>query len=319
MIASQGAQPLGCRRLRGDESAGNIRGCWQIPPFCRLKAALPVLLLTALWTPAAPAQVQALPDNAPQGVFSGKERNITIRLRNPGANPVEADLRIRLYQASSATAALVSEAAWKKLTVLPGQTVLESATVAFPAVKAETRFLVQWLDGTNKVIGVTEVVGYPPDLLKELKLLAGEYPLGVLDPLNQHKPLLKAAAVDCQDLEDSELENYQGKLAIIGPFQSRAQMREDLPKRIKALAQKGVAVVWIQPPSAEKRRELKPSFYLVLEGEGAVVVVQADQVANLAESPQAQLNLIQFARLALRPEPPRLPYLTPLQYTNIAL
>jgi hypothetical protein len=150
-------------------------------------------------------------------------------------------------------------------------------------------------------------------LLKELKPLVGEDPLGVIAPLNQLKPLLKAAAIECQDLEDTGLEGYHGNLAIIGPFQNRAQMREDLPKRIKALAQMGAAVVWIQPPPEDKRQGLKPSFYAVPEGKGAVVVVQADQVANLAEKPQAQLNLIQLARLALRPEPPQLPHLTPSQ------
>jgi hypothetical protein len=205
----------------------------------------------------------------------------------------------------------LGEAPWKKLPVLPGQTVLESATLTFPSVKAETRFLVQWLEGTNTLIGTTEVLVYPPDLLKELKPLLGEEPLGVFDPQNQLKPLLKAAAVECQDLEDTGLENFHGKLAIIGPFSTRAQMRESHANRsVKALAQKGAAVVWIQPPPA-KRAQLKPSFYTVPEGKGAVVVVQPDLVANLAVSPQAQLNLIQFARVALHPEPAQLPNLTP--------
>jgi hypothetical protein len=143
-------------------------------------------------------------------------------------------------------------------------------------------------------------------LLKNLKPLAGEDPLGVLDPQNQLKPLLKAATVECQDLEDTTLEDYHGKLAIVGPFQSRAQMREGLPNRIKALAQKGVAVVWIQPPP-EKRQALKPSFYTVPEGKGAVVVVQSNLAAGLAERPQAQLDLIYFCKLALAPEPLGLP------------
>jgi hypothetical protein len=224
---------------------------------------------------------------------------------------VAAKLRTRLYQASSATAAPLGETPWKKLTVLAGQTVLESAVLAFPPVKAETRFLVQWLDGTNKVIGVTEVLVYPPDLLKDLKPIADEAPIGVVDPQNQLKPLLKASAVEYQDLEDSGLEAYSGKLAIVGPFQSRAQMREDLPDRVKALALKGVALVWIQPPP-EKRQNLQPSFYTLLEGKGAVVISQADLITSLAESPQAQLHLIQLARLALHPEPARLPHQTPL-------
>ena len=276
----------------------------------RRQPAVLLLFLATLTPSIARAQLQTLPDKEPQRVFAGEGRRITVLFHNPGGSPASADFRTRLYQASSATALLLGEAPWKKLEVLPRQTVLESAPMTFPSVKAETRFLVQWLEGTNRVAGTTEVFVYPPDLLKDLKPLAGEEPLGVMDPQNQLKPLLKAAAVECQDLEDTRLENYHGKLAIIGPFQSKAQMRESLPNRIRALAQRGVAAVWIQPPP-EKRQDLKPSFCTVPEGKGAVVVVQARLVANLAQDPQAQLNLLQLARLALHPEPPRLPHLTP--------
>jgi hypothetical protein len=278
--------------------------------FRSLKAALLTGLVTALCAPLVHAQLQVLTNTEPQLAFAGGGREVSVRFHNPSSSPVTADLRTRLFQASSTTAAPVGETPWKKLTVMAGQTVLESAALAFPPVKAETRLLVQWLDGTNKVIGVTEVLVYPPDLLKDLRPLADEAPIGALDPQNQLKPLLKAAVVEYQDLEDSGLEAYAGKLAVIGPFQSRAQMREGLPDRVKALALKGVAVVWIQAPP-EKRHELKPSFYTVAEGKGAVVVVQADLAANFAQSPQAQLNLIQLARFALHPEPPRLPHQTP--------
>jgi hypothetical protein len=305
-----------CGSLRREAQVGIIRRRWQIPPFCSLKAAL---LVSVLVPSLAPAQFQVLPDSEPQRAFAGEGRAISLRLRNSGDRLVKAALRMRLYQADSATAASWGEAAWKTLAVLPGQTVLESVSLTFPAVRAETRFLVQWLDGTNKVIGVTEVLVYPSDLLKDLQPLAGKDPLGVLDPSNELKPLLKALPVECQDLEDTGLENYRGRLAILRPFESRTQMREGLPSRVKALAQKGVAVVWIQPPPEEKRRGLKPSFYALLEGKAAVVVAQADLVANLAESPQSQLNLIQLARFALDHEPPRLSGLTLSQYTNIGL
>ena len=312
MNRDTGMQSSGCGSLGLGGSAGIIRLGWKIPQSRRLKAALPILLFAALCPFVAPAQVKVLRDDEPQCVFSGKEEKIKVLVHNPGASPVVADLRSRLYQASSATAAPLGETPWKKLTVLSGQAVLESTTLAFPPVKAETRFLVQWLDGTNKIIGTTEVLAYPATLLQELAPLAGEAPLGAFDPANQLKPLLKAVAVDYQDLEDTGLENYHGKLAIIGPFQNRDQMREDLPNRIKALAEEGVAVIWIPPPP-ERREEPKPSFYAVPEGKGAVVVVQAQLLANLAGNPQAQLNLIQFARLALHPEPPRLPHLSPSQ------
>jgi hypothetical protein len=277
---------------------------------CSLKATLLAGLVTTLCAPLVHAQLQVLTNTQPQLAFAGGGHEVSVRFHNPSAGPVTADLRTRLFQTSSTTAAPLGETPWKKLTVLAGQTVLESTALTFPPVKTETRLLVQWLDGTNKVIGVTEVLVYPTDLLKDLRPLADEAPIGAFDSQNQLKPLLKAAVVEYQDLEDSGLEAYAGKLAVVGPFQCRAQMREGLPDRVKALALKGVAVVWIQPPP-EKRHELKPSFYTVPEGKSAVVVVQANLVADLAQSPQAQLNLIQLIRLALHPEPPRLPHQTP--------
>ena len=275
-----------------------------------------VLFLATLSPSAAHAQLQTQPNKEPQRVFAGEGRKITVKFCNPGGSAVTADLCTRLYQASSATAMPLGEAPWKKLEVLPGQTVLESASMNFPTVKAETRFVVQWVDGTDKLVGASDVLVYPPDLLKDLKPLAGQEPLGVFDPQNQLKPLLKAVAAEFQDLEDNGLEGYHGKLAIIGPFHFRAQMGESLPNRIKALAERGVAVVWIQPPP-EKHKKLKPSFYVVPEGKGAVVVVESHLVSNLPENPQAHLNLVQFARLARHPEPPQLPHLTPSHETNI--
>lgn len=173
-------------------------------------------------------------------------------------------------------------------------------------MKAETQFLIQWLEGTNRVIGKTEVLVYPTNLLGELKSLLGEDVLGVLDPNDELKPLLRQNRVDFLDLGETSLEDFQGKLAVIGPFQSKAQMREGLAPTIQKIARKGAAVIWIQPPRAP-RDKIKPSFYLVPEGKGAVVVVQSDLVANLSENPKSQLNLIYFSKLALHPEPFLLP------------
>ncbi len=276
-------------------------------PPTLLRSMLGGLLGTSL--PFASAQLEIVPAAQPTCVFAGANQRVPVTWHNRGAEGLNRALSIRVYQATSATAVALAEAPWKRLQVLPGQVVLESATFDFPPVKAETSFLFQWLEGTNRVLGTTDVLAFPPDLLKDLRTLAGQEPLGVLDPANQLKPLLQAAGVGCQDLEETGLENYHGRLAILGPFPSRALLAAGLTHCVKMLAGRGVAVVWIQPPP-EQRETLKPSFYTVPEGKAAVVVVQADLTARLADSPQAQLNLIQFARLALQPEPPRLPALT---------
>lgn len=243
-------------------------------------------------------------------MFAGEAQKISIVWHNNGDKVWEGEISARILQTSSATAVRLGEIRWKKLNVLPGQTVLESAQLDFPAVKAESKFLVQWLENTNHVIGKTKVWVYPTNLLAELKPLAGDEPLGVFDPQNQLKPLLKNLKIDFVNLETSDLENFSGKLAIIGPFQSKAQMREGLPQQVQALAKKGAAVVWLRPPLA-KRGQLLPSFYSVPEKQSSVVIIQPDLVADLAGNPQSQLNLIYFSKLALHPQPTALPDLLP--------
>jgi hypothetical protein len=207
---------------------------------------------------------------------------------------------------------LVNELPWKSLQMLPGQTVVESAFLDFPIVKAETRFLVQWLDGTNKVAGITEVFVYPTNLLEQLKPLAGESEtgLGVLDPSKQLKLLLKKLAFKFVDFEETDLDLFSGKLAIVGPCDPGDSEGTGLGGRIGRLAKKGVAVVWIQSPP-RKRARVWPSFYSVPENRASVIVVQPELIADLSGNPQSQLNLIYFCQLALHPQPPALPDLAP--------
>jgi hypothetical protein len=272
---------------------------------------LPFVLQAILVLPlTCAAQLELLPPPEPPQLFGGRTRTLSLTWHNPGNETLRQPLSMRLCQASSATVIPLDTTPWKTLEMLPGQTVIESAQVTFPEVKAETRFVIQWLAGTNQVLATTDARVYPTNLLQELKTLAGDDPLGILDPQNQIKPLLKAAAIEFTDFEDANVENYSGKLVIAGPFQNKAQMREGLASRLQTLAGKGVGVVWLQPPP-EPKDPPKPSFFTVLEGKGAVVVAQGSLVAQLADRPQSQLNLVHFARLALHPEPVGLPYLIP--------
>lgn len=235
----------------------------------------------------------------PQQVFAGGSRVIAVRLQNNLVTPVTVELRVRLLQATGATTAPLQEMPWKQMQLLPGQTVLESVVLDFPPVRAETRFLLQWSEGASNIIGRTEVVVYPTNLLARLKTLAGDDPLGVFDPGDQLKPLLRTQGVEFQDLSEAGTDKFFGKLAIIGPFGSKSQMRASLRDEVRALAKRGVAVVWLQPP-VEKFAPLKPSFYVVRETGGAVVVAAHDLVAQPAERPQAQLNLLRLAEEALQ-------------------
>jgi hypothetical protein len=241
-----------------------------------------------------------LPDGETQRVFSGQSHPVTVLVRNAGEQSVSALWRTRLLQAASATTMPLGESVWKPLEVPAGQTILDSAVLNFPAVRAETRFLVQWLAGTNLIIGTTEVRAYPTTLLRELNALAGEGDVGVFDPAGRLKPLLKLAGVGYADLADRDFQNFPGKLALVGPFLSKDQMPENLAGRVRRLARKGAAIVWLLPPP-EPRQPLKPSFYTLSEGRGTVLLAEAKLVANLADDPQAQLQLVQLCRLAVHP------------------
>lgn len=271
-----------------------------------------LLVVACQWPLVTFAQLQLCRDAQPQQVFAGDARPVAIVWRNAGDKTVEADIRAQIIQTSSATAIPLFEAPGIKLEVLQQQTVLESAQLDFPAVKAETKFIVQWLTNSNSVLGKTEVLVYPTNLLAELKLLVDESAnnLGVLDPAQALKPTLKYSAIKFVDLAETELNNFKGKLAIIGPCRPEDPEWTGLADRISRLAKKGTPVVWIQSPPKQQGK-IWPSFYIVPQNLAVVVVVQPGLVTDLSEKPQSQLNLIYCCKLALNPQLPVLPDLSP--------
>ena len=269
-----------------------------------------LLVVAACSANQARAQLENANEAVAQCVFAGTAKRIAVTLHNPGEQIFQADIRARIFQASSATVVQICEVPWKKLSVLPGQTVLESAQLDFPAVKEKTKFLIQYIENTNYVIAKTEVLAFPTNLLSELKPLLGEDTLGVLDPNDELKPLLRQNGVAFVDLGQTTMEDFSGRLAILGPFRSQAQLPEDVAKRTQTMAKNGAAVLWLQPPPVP-RDPLRPSYYSVCVGTNAIVIVQFDVVAGLADNPQSQLNLIYCCKLALNPQPPALPDLSP--------
>lgn len=276
---------------------------------------------TLIWAVSIPmlpgtlcAQLEFKPSGAQQTVFAGDNRPVTVEFHNPAQQPTETALRTQLYQAGSATIIRLGDPRdWKKLEVLPGQTVLESTPLDFPSVREATPFLVQWLDEKSTVLGKTLVMVYPTNILRELIPLAGNKPLGIFDPHDMLKPLLKRLDVEFEDLALAGVASFSGRLAIIGQFESKDEMDDDLSDRIRKLAKRGKAVVWLQAP-AKKHGKILPTFYSVPEGSNATVIVQPEMVVDLPENPQAQLNLIFFCQLALHPQAPVLP--NPLREDN---
>jgi hypothetical protein len=255
-------------------------------------------------------QLTIVTNREPLRIFFGHAKNIPVIIHNASDRSFDGEIGAQILQTSSATAVRLGDPAGKKFQSLPGQTVMDSASLDFPPVKAATKFFVQWLENTHRIIGTTEVLVYPTNLVCELKLLLNNENLGVLDANGVLKPSLKQNGIEFLDLEEMALEDFSGKLAILGPFLSQAQMRVGLAQAVLRIAKNGAAVVWIQPPP-DSKDEIKPSFYVVPEGKGAVVIVQPDLVADFSENPKSQMNLIYFCKLALHPAPLPLPNLPP--------
>jgi hypothetical protein len=228
-------------------------------------------------------------------------RQFPVMWRNDSDQTLAAEVHAQLYQAASATAAPFGQMPWKRLQILPRQTVIESATVQFPAVKAKTQFLIQWLDATNHVLGHTEILVYPTNLLEGLGPLTGRKALGIFDPQNLIKPLLLASALECEDLQRENISHFTGQLAIIAPMSGNDSVSEWARRAVADLTRAGVAVVWIKLESASEEAS-EPAVYPVTFGGRTAILVRPRVVSHLAESPRAQLNLLRSAQLAFKPE-----------------
>ena len=252
----------------------------------------------------AVAQLGVVPEAGPQAVVGGGVREVEVRWHNDGSNAVTAEIRARMWQASPALAMPVGEVAWKRLEVLPGQTVEETAALPFPAVRGKTRFIVEWVAETN-VLGRTEAEVFPTNLLRQLRPLLGDEQAGLLDPNALFGAVFKQNGVETIDLGEMALADFTGRLVIVGPF-PKGEIREGLTRDIEHLARNGAGVVWIQP-LRKADNETQPSYYEVSEGKGTVVVAQAELVADFGSNPESQRNLVELCKLAVRPHAFALP------------
>lgn len=278
-------------------------------PSCRLADAW---LVMALMLPAVCARaVEVLPPSRPQQVFAGGLRAVEVQLRNATTAPERADLRVLLLQLTSATAAPVGGVrAWKSLTVLPGQTVMESAAIEFPSVRVSTRFTARWLGVDNQLLGVTEIWAHPDNLLDQLRLLAGGQPVGLFDERGQLRAALVARGIAITELPSAgNWTDFHGRLALVIAKPGTNQGESPLAPVALVRAKEGLAVVWFQtpptisppvPPIAERMRV----------GRGTVLLAPVSLLDGLADSPAAQLALVRLAEQALTP-PTQLLAVTP--------
>jgi len=155
------------------------------------------LILILAWPLAAGGELVWRPDAAPQQVFAGEAQPVKAVIRNRSGQRVAEPVYARLYQVSSATMAPLGKSwFWKRLELLPQQTVLEEIRVSFPQVRIGSSFRLFWLDERGTTLAHTDVWAYPHDLLRPLTSLAGGSPVGVFDPDRRLAPALREQQIE---------------------------------------------------------------------------------------------------------------------------
>ena len=269
------------------------------------------LMALACWSAEGQPKLEMVPFAEPQCAFAGSKANVKAVFHNAGDADFSGEMGMKLFLTSSSTVAPLDERPWKKLNVLAGQTIIESAPLEMPKVERVTKVLIRWVEPVSHVAGDAEVIVYPTNLLHELKLLLGDdgATFGVLDPHRQFKPALEQAEIKFIDLAETEMSGFSGKLALVGPCDPDDPEWDGLADRIQAVAKKGTPVVWIQR-SPRDEDATPPSYYVAPQNRTAVVVAQPELVSNMFDNPRSQLNLLHFCKLALLPEIPALPNLS---------
>jgi hypothetical protein len=249
---------------------------------------------------ATQAQLSVIPPARTPVVFAGSTQSVAVLFHNPSAGRVEVPIWFRLYQAGSATVMPLGEAqSWKRQEVLPGQTVLESVPVAFPPVRAESRCVIRWQTDAECVLGVTDAWVLPQGQLRELKTLAGDGLLGLLDAASRIRPALEEEQVPFTDLTDSAASRPPCHLAIVAETAQPESEHRRLAHNLRRWLGAGLNLVWLKPPGPASPGDTP--LQVIRPGQGTLVIANLDRLEGLANDPAAQRFLVALARLATQP------------------
>lgn len=245
--------------------------------------------------PSAAVEI-ALPA-APANVFGGRTHETVVSFRNTQAASYDLKLAFRLFQASTSTLAPVTELrSWKELKIPGNLTASETVQVPLPEVRGATTFYVAWFDGERK-LGTTKVRVFPAKLLERLSAINGQGSIALFDPEQKMQAAFGDLPLD--SLSDlTGVRECSAKLIIVAEMSNAARPNR-LASALKEKAAGGQSIVWFDQ-RAHPDLPIEPRAFVVPgTTEGGIVVADPATIADLKDSPAAQLTLIRFAELAL--------------------
>ncbi len=239
------------------------------------------------------ANLELIASHAEAFVFSGNRREIEVVLHNDSESEVLSHVRMRLYQATSATLAPFGEAQeWKNVRILPGQKIIEHVTIDFPSVRSLTAFQVRWLADGDREIGRTSVNVVPTNVLSQVTVLVSNKTVRLIGTEGVLKEALKRGGVKFE--ESDSIAGLSGGIAFIGAGVDPDEIKTSL-KRMKH----PMTALWFQHFASAM--EAVPNLYFVQCGQARIAVADARLVNDLGNSAPAQINLLRCIRAAQDP------------------
>jgi len=256
--------------------------------------SLLLLFLTAA-TQLAGAPVRVLAKEA-VAVFGGGTRAIEVSVQNYADVGAELEVGWQLLQTSSATAAPFGPVTiWKRVAVAAHETVLDEVRIPLPSVRAETRFLVRFLE-QKEVLGLAEIWVYPTNLLTEINDLLEGNAVILCEAPDVWKRALTAAGIQFFEASVGSAIPPRSKLVIVGPLADPATEAAAVATAW-SWAKSGVAIILIKSASIPAAAT-EPSYYAFNASKATFVVAQTQAMTDLATNPWSQLRLLRMARLA---------------------
>ena len=256
---------------------------------------LALTLLAILILPARLARPATLEATHPtQVVFPGLQP-IEVRIRNLINQTQQVHLEATLFQLSSSTAMPAGVRTNRQVRLQSNQTIVEQLVLLFPEVRTPTLFQIRWTTATNEQVGKSLVQVIPADSLKSLNKLVGDQSLGVVDPDDRFKPLLKGKGVEFAEVGESEWAEFAGKVILVveGPGLSPEFQQSILAGHSR------VSLLWLREGKAPLGL---PGLSLVRENQKSMAILDFPGLLTETNSAAAQYQLVRAVENLLNPD-----------------
>jgi hypothetical protein len=262
----------------------------------RRKLSVVLILVTAITFTKMPtlARPALLPEKERIGVFPGPNR-LKLAWTNQGLDRIDIEIKGRVFQESSTLAMELPIEIRGRLQLLPNQTAWMLLSAEIPDLRDKSLLLVRWEDG-SRVLGKTELIVYSRDILHEFESMAGEKGLGVRSSDEEFKSAFAKAKVRFQDVADPE--RFDGQILITSDGSKGS---------FASLARRGIIVICVLAAAGADDHVLRPNFFAIPYGDGAVVFVRQEFIANFDTEARSQCRLVQICGMATQPGRPNLP------------